>query len=202
MRLLPRAAFCHLRGLRSLFARGSPFPWLSGVSGERFAAAALLSSLQWSPWRSSLPALSPPHPCPSSQRPSAMSADGGRPFIIKPGPGRCGGGLAGEWSCWAIPRASKSQCPQGCVSRLQGQAPGSLLSPPLPALGLGTWSLDWSPTSLQRPRASTSRALGGPGWEAASSRDLHCHPRPSPGTFPSPRPPTSPLTNALSRCGV
>lgn len=29
--------------------------------------------------------------------------------------------------------------------------------------------------------------FGGPGWEAASSRDLRCHPRPCPGTSPSPR---------------
>lgn len=29
--------------------------------------------------------------------------------------------------------------------------------------------------------------FGGPGWEAASSRDLRCHPQPCPGTSPSPR---------------
>lgn len=88
------------------------------------------------------------------------------PASLKPGPGRRGAWLEG----------GRSGPPHGHPGLRVRRAESGV--PSAASAGAGHPEPGLETHSLQRPRASTSWASGGPGWEAASSRGLHCHPGP------------------------
>lgn len=186
----------------------------SVVSGASLLTASLFSRLSGVPVRVSLSCLSGLHrdlfsPSlsfqPACLRKRLVMAAG--PSSLTQAPGSAGvGGLAGGWSCWAVPghpRLGVCRAVSGISKARPLEAPGSLLPPPLPCPHWGWAPGAWTGAPLAcrdpgpprpglwGPRVGSSLLPGPTLSPPALSRDIAI-------TSPA----TSPLSNAPSRCGV